>query len=65
MKKRRKSEDILSRKRGKRALKEARRSGQRRERIEARNEQRDADRIQALEALKKELIENWEKKFDG
>lgn len=64
MKKRRKSDDYLSKKRGKRALKEARRAGQRRERIEARNEQRKAAMLEALESFKQKLIEDWEKKFE-
>jgi len=65
MRKRRKSDDILNRKRQKRALKEARRSSQRQERIKARNQERQAAQIAALEELKKQLIEDWEKKFDG
>lgn len=64
MRKRRKSDDYLSEKRAKRALRDARRKPLRRKRIEARNEARQVAQIAAFEELKHELVKKWEKQFD-
>jgi hypothetical protein len=64
MRKRRPSDDYLSQKRAKRALKNARRKGLRKERIEARNTAERQARIAAFEELKQELVKKWEKQFD-
>lgn len=64
MRKRRKSDDYLSKKRAKRVLKDARRKPLRRERIEARNAARQEAQIAAFEEMKRELVKKWEKQFD-
>lgn len=65
MRKRRKSDDVIMRRRQKRSLKEARRTDQRRQNIQARNARINEARLAAFEELKKQLVEDWEKKFDG
>jgi len=64
MRKRRKSDDVLNRKRQKRSLKEARRKDFRKRRILERAAAEREAREAMFEELKKRAIKDWEKGFN-